>query len=154
MSLRSEGGARFFMLSDPAATKEIVETLPERVNLLGIGVSVVDMGIVIEMIERWVYAGQERYVCVATVNSLVESQNDESWRRLHNAAGLVTPDGMPLVWFSRVMGFQQISRVCGPDLMLRMCERSEKNAFRHFFYGGRPELLQSLKSPSCDDIPD
>jgi len=26
-------------------------------------------------------------------------------RRLHNAAGLLTPDGMPLVWLSRLQGF-------------------------------------------------
>jgi UDP-N-acetyl-D-mannosaminuronic acid transferase (WecB/TagA/CpsF family) len=47
----------------------------------------------------------------------MESQRDAELRQIHNAAGLVTPDGMPLVWLRRLMGFGHVERVYGPDLM-------------------------------------
>ena len=74
----------------------------------------------------------------------MESQRDEELRRIHNAAGLVTPDGMPLVWLSRLMGFRQVERVYGPDLMLAVCERSAQQGYRQFFYGGAPGVAETL----------
>jgi N-acetylglucosaminyldiphosphoundecaprenol N-acetyl-beta-D-mannosaminyltransferase len=74
----------------------------------------------------------------------MESQRDERLRQIHNTAGMVTPDGMPLVWLSRMKGFPHAERVCGPDLMPACCERSVARGHRHFFYGaapGVPELL-------------
>ena len=65
----------------------------------------------------------------------MESWWDETLRRIHNRAGLVTPDGMPLVWLSRLNGFRHVDRVYGPDLMLALCERSATRGYRHFFYG-------------------
>jgi N-acetylglucosaminyldiphosphoundecaprenol N-acetyl-beta-D-mannosaminyltransferase len=57
---------------------------------------------------------------------------------------LVTPDGMPLVWLSRLMGFRDVERVYGPDLMLAVCERSTARGYRHFFYGGAPGVAEKL----------
>ena len=45
-----------------------------------------------------------QYVCVTGVHGVMESQDDPELRDIHNRAGLVTPDGMPLVWLSRLKG--------------------------------------------------
>ena len=75
-------------------------------------------------------------------------------RRMHNdGTGLVTPDGMPLVWLLRKAGYAHVSRVYGPDLMLAL---AGKTGYRHFLYGGAPgipeRLANALKSkcPSID----
>jgi len=57
-------------------------------------------------------------------------------QRVRNAAGLVTPDGMPLVWLARLRGLEHVERVYGPDLMLALCRRSISKGYRHFLYGG------------------
>jgi len=76
----------------------------------------------------------------------MESQRDEELRRIHNRAGLVTPDGMPLVWLSRLQSFHHVERVYGPDLMLALCERSVAKGYRHFFYGGAEGVPEQLAS--------
>jgi N-acetylglucosaminyldiphosphoundecaprenol N-acetyl-beta-D-mannosaminyltransferase len=38
------------------------------------------------------------------VHGVMESQRDKQLRQIHNDAGLVTPDGMPLVWLSHLHG--------------------------------------------------
>src|SRR4029077_3496490 len=49
---------------------------------------------------------------------------------------LVAPDGLPLVWAGRIAGFNEISRVCGPELLLAVCEYGVPLGWRHYFYGG------------------
>lgn len=116
----------------------------ERVNILGIGVSAINMEVALRTIDRWIESGARHYVCISGVHGVMESQRDDHLRRIHNEAGLVTPDGMPLVWFSRLSKFNQVGRVYGPDLMLACCERSLEKGYRHYLYGGSegvPDLL-------------
>jgi N-acetylglucosaminyldiphosphoundecaprenol N-acetyl-beta-D-mannosaminyltransferase len=115
-----------------------------RVNVLGVGVSALTLDLTVQIIDTWIAQRQPHYVCVSGVHGVMESQRDEHLRRIHNAAGLVTPDGMPLVWLSRFYGQHGVERVYGPDLLLAVCEYSLQTGYRHYFYGGAegvPELL-------------
>jgi N-acetylglucosaminyldiphosphoundecaprenol N-acetyl-beta-D-mannosaminyltransferase len=118
-------------------------TIP-RTNVLGVEVSAINMMMALSTIEEWIARRESHYVCVTGVHGVMESWRDEELRRIHNAAGLVTPDGMPLVWLSRLMGFHHVERVYGPDLMLRVCERAAKKGHRQFFYGGAPGVGEKL----------
>lgn len=118
---------------------------PPLVDVLGVNVSAIDMPMALDTIEGWIRRREPHYVCVTGVHGVMESQRDENLRQIHNEAGLVTPDGMPLVWLSHARGQAHVRRVYGPDLMLRICERSIANGYSHFFYGGGdgvPELLE------------
>ena len=42
------------------------------------------------------------------------------------------------------MGARRMRRVCGPDLMPTICERSPARGYRHFFYGGAPGVAERL----------
>jgi len=96
------------------------------------------------IIEEWIVQRERHYVCVTGVHGVMESQRDENLRRIHNTAGLVTPDGMPLVWFSHLRGSRHVERVYGPDLMLALTERSIEKGYRHFLYGGRVGVPERL----------
>lgn len=117
---------------------------PRRVDVLGVGVSAVDMETALATIDRWIATRESQYVCVTGVHGVMESQRDEELRRIHNRAGMVTPDGMPLVWLSRLAGQGHVRRVYGPDLMLACCQRSPRVGHRHFFYGGAEGVPQRL----------
>ncbi len=113
-------------------------------DILGLRVSAIDVEQALATIDGWIERRAPHYVCVSNVHSVMESWDDPSLRRIHNEAGLVTPDGMPLVWISRRRGFDHVRRVYGPDLMLALCAHSVPRGYRHFFYGsaeGVPERL-------------
>lgn len=116
----------------------------DRVNILGVGVSAVNIPIVLDVIDGWIAQRTPHYVCVTGVHGVMESQYDEALRKIHNQAGLVTPDGMPLVWLSRLKGFHDVRRSYGPDLMLALCARSVEKQYRHFFYGGAEGVPEKL----------
>jgi N-acetylglucosaminyldiphosphoundecaprenol N-acetyl-beta-D-mannosaminyltransferase len=96
------------------------------------------------VIEGWITRREPHYVCVSGMHGVMECQRDEQLRRIHNAAGLVTTDGMPLVWLCRLRGQRGVQRVYGPDLMLALCARSQTSGYRHFFYGASPGVLDAL----------
>lgn len=121
-----------------------------RVNILGVGISAVNLQQAVEEIDRWIANRAPQYVNVCAVHTVMECQRDPRLRRIVNASGLSTPDGMPLVWLSALSGHKHVSRVYGPDLMLAVCERAQATGRRQFFYGGAPgvadRLVRNLKA--------
>jgi N-acetylglucosaminyldiphosphoundecaprenol N-acetyl-beta-D-mannosaminyltransferase len=114
-------------------------------NVLGVKVSAINIPMALAIIDDWIKHREQHYVTVTGVHGIIESQRDPHIRNIHNEAGMVTPDGMPMVWANQLQGYRHVSRVYGPDLMLNVCEASAKTGYRHFFYGGAegvPELLK------------
>ena len=125
-----------------------------RVNILGVGVNAIDYQQALNIIESWIHMGENNYICITGVHGIMESQRDESIRDIHNNAGLVTPDGMPLVWYGRLKGFKEISRVYGPDLMLEICGHPLFKRKKHFFYGSTDLTLDLLTENLESKYPD
>ena len=122
----------------------------ERVNVLGVGVSAINMDDALEQIDAWIAAGDRQYVCVCPVHSVMECRRSEEVRGVFNAAGMVTPDGMPLVWLVRAAGHPSADRVYGPDLMLAALGRELHS---HFFYGGGPGVAERLARTMNERFP-
>jgi N-acetylglucosaminyldiphosphoundecaprenol N-acetyl-beta-D-mannosaminyltransferase len=121
----------------------------ERVDILGVGVDALTIPLAVETMAGWIERRESHYVCITGVHGVMESRRDAELRRIHHRAGLVTPDGMPLVWLSRRWVGDgrraRVERVYGPDLMLEVFDRSQTTGWRHFLYGGRPETLARLE---------
>ena len=114
---------------------------PPRVNILGHAVDAINLQQAVTTIEGWIARRESpQYVCCADVNVIMSGRRDPALRRLYNGAGLLTPDGMPLVWWCRLAGQAHTSRVYGPDLLLALCGRGH----RHFFYGTTKATLALL----------
>ena len=116
----------------------------EQMNILGVQVSATNMPEAVRQIKTWIADRTQTYVCVTGVHGIMECQDNLRLRAIHNSAGMVTPDGMPLVYISRAGGHAQTTRVYGPDLMAAICEDSVGTGYRHFFYGAAPATLAKL----------
>ena len=90
-------------------------------------------------------AGAGGVVCVATVHMVMEAFDAPRFQRSVNAADLVTPDGVPLVWALRELGLRETRRVYGPTLMQLVCRRAEERGLPIGLYGGSPEVLERLR---------
>ena len=117
---------------------------PDRAFILGIGVTATTLDRAVSIIEQWIERRTQSYVCITGAHGVIESHNNPQLRDIHNMAGMVTPDGMPLVFMARRLGFKSVSRVYGPDLMRRLTEISAQKGYRQFYYGGGPGLADRL----------
>ena len=125
----------------------------EKVNVLGVGISVLDQDRAREFLFDVVRNGRRGYVTITNVHSVSEAQRDPELRRIFNEALLSTPDGMPMVWMGRLQGQPSIRRVYGPDLVLNLCEHSRAAGFSHFFCGGKPGVAEDLAEALQERFP-
>ncbi len=125
----------------------------QKVNVLGVGISVIDQDRAREFLFDAVRNGRRGYVTVTGVHGVSEAQSDPTLREIFNRALLVTPDGMPMVWMGKLQGHRTIDRVYGPDLMLNLCQHSATEGFRHFLYGGVPGIADELRRRLEGDFP-
>jgi N-acetylglucosaminyldiphosphoundecaprenol N-acetyl-beta-D-mannosaminyltransferase len=115
---------------------------PSR-RILGMRVDATRYGTAVRhMLERG-RRGQGGSVCVATVHMVMESCDDPELRRAINAADIVTPDGVPLVWALRRLGLPGARRVYGPTLTDEVCRAAAAEDVPVGFYGGSPEVLDA-----------
>ena len=153
--------------------QDLQRTSLKRTNVLGVGVTSLNMGEAVNTLLDARLKRQSGYVCVTGVHGIIESQRDPVLKEIHNRSFLTVPDGMPTVWMGREQGFVHMGRVYGPDLMLKVCEAtstaveggkwdvvSEKpptsnlqpptmdasHSFTHFLYGSTPDVLGKLKT--------
>jgi N-acetylglucosaminyldiphosphoundecaprenol N-acetyl-beta-D-mannosaminyltransferase len=132
---------------DRAASQRPLKASPtsiQRVDVLGVGISAIDMAQAVAEISRWVEEGEQHYVCVTGVHGVMEARRDPELLRIHNASGLTTPDGMPMVWAGHRAGAAHIRRVCGRDLMPEVCQLAAEHGWSSFFYGGGPGVPELL----------
>jgi N-acetylglucosaminyldiphosphoundecaprenol N-acetyl-beta-D-mannosaminyltransferase len=125
----------------------------DRPEILGVQVSIKNLTDAVETIERWIHEGDRNYVCVTGAHGLMESRHDERLRDIHSRAGLVTPDGMPLVWLARLLGKSRTERVCGRDLMRKLTAVSALRGYRQFYYGGAEGVAEKLKQALTTEYP-
>lgn len=112
--------------------------------ILGMRVDATSYARATEQIMRWAEVEESRYVCVANVHMVMEAYDDPGFRAIVNSADLVTPDGMPLVWVLRRMGFPTQQRVYGPTLTLWVAREAARRGIPVGFYGGHPEVAQGI----------
>lgn len=129
-------------MSSPAATEMSTEIPSFRV--LGVRVSAVQIPDAISVMERWIgQRGQPQLVAVTGMHGVMEAQQSPAFKGILEGAGMVVPDGMPLVWLGRRQGFPLRRRVYGPELMETFC-KTTGDKYRHFFYGGGPRIAELL----------
>ena len=122
----------------------LVSSTHSRVNILGVGVSALNMQSALDLTESLIEEGQRGYVCVTGVHGIIEAQDDAFFRDILNSSLLTTPDGMPTVWIGNMKGLETMSRVYGPDYMLGMCSLTTRKQYRHFLYGGKEGVAEEL----------
>lgn len=117
-------------------------------EVLGVRVDEAQIDDAIARSEAWISERKHcRYIAVTGMHGVMEAQHDPAFKNILNAADLVVPDGMPLVWIGRLRGCSLARRVYGPEFMWRFCKQAASKGCRHFFYGGAlgvPDRLAKL----------
>lgn len=120
-----------------------VIVLPESgkstVAILGVPIDNLSMDDVMRVVEDRITEGGFHQIATANVDFLIQSIHDDELHEILCRCDLVLPDGMPLVWASRLMGRALKERVAGADLVPRLVELSARRGYRVFLLGAEEE---------------
>lgn len=115
----------------------------QRVKIIGVPISAVNMDSCIEEVfSNWDEAKGD-YICVSNVHTTVMAHDDEQYMAVQSGSFLSLPDGKPLSVVGR-KHYPQMDRVTGPDFMRRIFDESRDRKLRHYFYGNTAENLEKL----------
>jgi N-acetylglucosaminyldiphosphoundecaprenol N-acetyl-beta-D-mannosaminyltransferase len=109
---------------------------PPTAEILGVPLALTDYERTMDWMDAVVRTGDRATLSAAAVHLVMVAQEDAVTRAAVEATSLVVPDGQPLVWALRSLG-HEATRVYGPDLMAKYCERSATTGTRMYLYGGR-----------------
>jgi len=123
------------------------------IPILGTQVSCTNYQRATDQVVVWANSAESRYVCAANVHMVMEAYDHPEFRQIVNAADLVTPDGMPLVWTMRLKGIRNQQRVYGPTLMLKVLREAERQQISVGFLGSTDEVLQNLSREILGSFP-
>ena len=133
-------------------TKQSID-LRDRVRVVSLDADVCDHAVAVERVATLAERGEGAYVCFGTVHMIMESHDFPEFGAKVNAADMIVPDGMPLVWIQRLRGHKSATRVRANDLMIMLCEYAEKHALGVGFYGGKQDVIDAIVARAAKDFP-
>jgi len=125
----------------------------QTVAILGTPVDILDMSQTLARLEEFIQERHFHQVATANTDFLVNAVSDPELQHILRSCDLVVPDGMPLVWASRIMGSPLPERVTGADLVPRLASLAAQKGYRIYMLGARPEIAQRAKMQLEADNP-
>jgi N-acetylglucosaminyldiphosphoundecaprenol N-acetyl-beta-D-mannosaminyltransferase len=108
----------------------------EKETVLGVPLALTTYEQTLDWIDAAIAEQRRAYICVAATHTVMVCQEDPELRAAVLNADFTVPDGQPLVWAMNALGRDLPSRVYGPTLMERACERAAGTGVRMYLYGG------------------
>lgn len=127
----------------------------ERVRglVLGVPIDVMTWDDAVTRIMTMGAARTSSYVAICNVHVVVTASRDENYRRVIAGADMATPDGAPVAWTLRRLGFREQPRISGPDLMWSLLGESERTGVSVYFFGSTEHTLSKLQERVRRDFP-
>lgn len=123
-----------------------------KFRIAGVRIDAVTLELAVKIIEKWISMGWKSYVCLTGAHAIVDMYKSKELFRINEESGLVTADGMPVVWVGRQRGYN-LERVCASNLMPALFERSLKKKYKHYLYGSSADVIDRLKFNLSKDYP-
>jgi N-acetylglucosaminyldiphosphoundecaprenol N-acetyl-beta-D-mannosaminyltransferase len=114
--------------------------LRRRLDLFGVLIDRVDRETAAARISRFLDRGMPHQILTVNLDFLYLAEQDAEFRATINEADMAVPDGMPLVWLSRLIGTPLAGRITGVELVHESCQLAASRGVGVFFLGGTPEV--------------
>lgn len=114
--------------------------------ILGVSIDALGWDEILQQITIWAAAHESRTICACNVHSLITADTDPDFKKALLHADLSTPDGAPVAWALRHMGFPEQQRINGPDLMWKYAGLAEQKGQAIFLFGSNEQTLAKLSA--------
>lgn len=124
-----------------------------RVELFGLTLDAVTLPEAVARVESFIAEPGTRQFVAVNVDKVVKASRDPEVRSAINSADLVTADGQPIVWASRLLGRPLPERVTGIDLMLALLQLADSHGLSVYLLGARPEVVGRVATRLTREYP-
>ena len=122
------------MPSQPMTGVELPKQ-PRSVNILGMRVDDVTYAEALDLLRWHITSGRAGVVVTPNTEFAMRARRDAEFRQLLNSASLAIPDGIGLVWASRLLGDPIREHLRGTDLVDQLASLAAAEGYRFFLLG-------------------
>lgn len=123
------------------------------VNILSVDISTLDLNETIQTFMDWIRRGKKERVCVTPVNCVLWAYEKAELRDLYNSASMNLPDGVPIIWASKLLRNPVRGRVTGLDLLPALSKVGNDEGYSFFFLGAKNGVAKELATQLSDKFP-
>jgi N-acetylglucosaminyldiphosphoundecaprenol N-acetyl-beta-D-mannosaminyltransferase len=133
----------------------IPSNIMRKYNFTGIGVDVLTYEDMLQKCDEWLgqKKARSRHIACVNVNCVVEALLHPPIKAMFNTADIVGPDGMPFVYWIRLVSGKRCDRFYAPDIVTQVCKVAAQRRYRIFLYGGTEATAGKMKERLEEDFP-
>ena len=117
----------------------------EKEKILGIDVCITTYEELRNAIKNDIQEKKKSYIVTINPEKVIKAKKDESLKDILNNAKYQIPDGIGIIYASKIKKGKIKSRITGIDTMEMICDLSNKERFRIFMYGAEADVLEKAK---------
>lgn len=114
-------------------------------NILGIDVTALDYQGIINEIDQVIKNNDKANVIAVNPEKFIAMEKNAELKELISQATFKIPDGIGVILASKLKGGQIRSRVTGVDLFVEILKLADKNSYKVYLYGGKPDVVSRTK---------
>lgn len=127
----------------------------ERIRLLGAEVDLITMPELNELISTFIQQDAKGIIANHNLHSLYLYHKDPKMRRFYSEAHVIHIDGMPLIYWARLLGYKATPehRVAYIDWIHPMMELAAAKQWNVYYLGGEPGVAEAAAQKLRDTYP-
>ena len=124
-----------------------------KIEVLGVSFDNVTMEQAAELGGEMLQEDRFHYVVTPNPEFILAAEKDESFRAVLNAADLVIPDGIGVIYSAKILGTPLSERVPGIEFSAKMLEKLNEMGGRLFLLGAKPGVAEKAGENICAQYP-
>ena len=124
-----------------------------KIEVLGVAFDDVTMEQAAELGGKMLQEDRFHYVVTPNPEFILAAEKDESFRAVLNAADLVIPDGIGVIYSAKILGTPLSERVPGIEFSAKMLEKLNEMGGRLFLLGAKPGVAEKAGENICAQYP-
>lgn len=107
----------------------------------------------IDHIEKCIRSRKIGQVITPNVDQIVRMETDSYFKNICDNAELLLTDGHPLLWIAKWYKTPIKEKICGSDLVPKLCEVAAEKGYSVFFLGAAPGVAQKAADKLKENLP-
>ena len=124
-----------------------------KIEVLGVAFDDVTLEQAADLGGKMLQEDRFHYVVTPNPEFILAAEKDESFRAVLNAADLVIPDGIGVIYSAKILGTPLAERVPGIEFSAKMLEKLNEMGGRLFLLGAKPGVAEKAGENICAQYP-
>ena len=133
--------------------QNILIDIPKRVNIIGVPISIVNLEIALNFIDKNFDKIRGNYICASNVHTTVMAHENKGYLKIQSESIISLPDGKPLASAGKKKGYKEMEKTTGTHFMQATFTDKRFENKKHYFYGNTKENIELMIKKVKKDYP-